>query len=388
MEMIVVGWLVLELTNSAWLVALVGFYRSAPFLLAGFIGGPLTDRWGRRTVIRSTQSLTLLVYSITTFLVYTNTVEFWHLCALSFLLGASWSLDFPARRSLIPDIVGKEQTTDALLLESTVQGVARMIGPFLAGALIAQFGAAGCFMVMSILSIFALGGVLALSNEPIERSNLGMNESAWLKIKEGFRYVGQQQIILAVVMVTVVMNLLIFPYTSLLPIFARDILDQGPQGLGILGTATGMGAFAGLFLINYLRRWINIGRIFMIGTIGQCIGLAFFAMSTFFPLSWALLFCAGVGQACFAILQSSIVLMAASDDMRSRSMATIVLAIGADPIGKIQIGILAENLGAPNTLGLQAALAAILVGVIAFMVPDSHRTMPEPVQIKTKTSKL
>lgn len=388
MEMIVIGWLVLDITNSAWLVALVGFFRSAPFLIAGFIGGPLTDRYGRKAVIQSTQAISMLVYAMIAILVFGGLVELWHLSILSFILGVGWALEFPARRSLIPDIVGKDRTVDALLLESTVQGISRIVGPTLAGGLIARYGPEGCFAFMTGLSLFALIGVLALNQQPILASVNGGSESTWQTIFDGLHYVARHQGILAIVLVTVVMNLLIFPYVSLMPVFARDILGQGPQGLGALGTATGIGAFIGLILINYFRRWINIGRIFIIGTIGQCIGLALFAMSTIFLLSWFLLICAGIGQACFAILQSSIVLVSSSDEMRSRAMATVVLAIGADPIGKIQIGLLAENLGAPYALGMQAVVAAALVGAVALLLPESYRgpspsptIQPEVVEI-------
>lgn len=378
MEMIAMGWLVFDLTDSAWLVALVGFFRSAPFLISGFIGGPITDHFGRRKVIQTTQSAALVIYALIAFLIWSNQVALWHLCLLSFLLGMGWSLDFPARRSLIPDLVSKERTVDGLLLESFAQGISRIIGPYIAGLLIDRTGASGCFFFMTFLSLVALGGVLAISGLPIERQQNDAHEPAWKMIREGFRYVGFNRTILAVVLVTVVMNLLIFPYTALLPVFARDILERGATGLGTLGSGTGIGAFVGLYLINRFRHTTNAGRMFMIGSMGQCIGLALFSISTIFPLSWFFLFCAGIGQACFAVLQSSIVLVASSDDMRSRSMATIVLAIGADPLGKIQTGLLAENFGAPFTLGLQASLAALLVGAVALLLPESHRQPAQP----------
>ena len=285
------------------------------------------------------------------------------------ILGSAWALDWPARRALLPDLIGKKQTVEALLLENFVQGFSRMFGPSLAGMLIASTGPLGCMVAMALLSGLALISVRRLSKQPIPRLNKRPAVSPWTVLGQSLRYVSSNQSILGVILITVVMNLLMIPYMTLLPVFARDVLQQGPVGLGLLSSATGIGSFIGLFVINYLRRYLSNGWILTGGTFGMALALVAFSQSAVYGFSWIMLLTAGIGQACFGIMQSSIVLLAASDEMRSQTMGVIVLAIGSDPVGKLQTGALAEALGAPAAVGIQAAVAAVLLGVIALALP-------------------
>lgn len=370
MEMIVMGWLVLELTDSPWALAVVGFCRSLPLLLFGFFTGPVIDRFGRRPVIVATQTATFLAYMLIAILVALQAVTVWQLALLSFVLGSGWALEWPARRALLPDLVGREKTVDAIMLESFVQGIARILGPFLAGLLVARYGSVGCVSVMALSAGISLFIVRALSQHSIPRTTMKPNESPWTVLGQGLNYVVRNRPILAVLLITAAMNLFIFPYMNLLPVFARDILGRGPAGLGVLGMATGVGSFIGLIVINWVRRYVSNGWIFTVGTGFSCVMLCAFAISTNYALSCSLLLLAGIGQACFAIMQSSIILLAANDEMRSQAMGTLVLAIGTDPLGKVEIGILAENYGAPLAVGLNAGLAALTIVVIGVAIPS------------------
>jgi MFS family permease len=380
MEMVVMGWLVLELTDSAWSVALIGFFRTAPMIPAGFLVGPITDRFGRRPVIIACQTANVLLYGIIVLFLVLNMLALWHLAAISFCLGLAWALDFPTRRALLPDMVGKARIMDALLLESFAGGISRIVGPFLAGIVIVYFGALGGFLVLTLLSVLALALLHALAQSEIPRT-VAPNSSTWSNILQGFRYVRHNETMLAVILITLVMNLLIFPYMSLLPIFARDILQQGPEGLGFLGTATGIGSFLGLLLINYLRRRVSSGWLYAVGSFCQCLGLFAFAASTNYALSWWLLLLAGIGQSCFALMQSSIILLTASDEMRDRAMGVVMIGIGVDPLGKLQTGLLAESFGAPMTLGVQAGLSALLVAGVALRLPQLWKPPPPVVKV-------
>lgn len=369
MESLVVGWLVLDMTDSAWLVALVGFCRSLPMLLFGFYAGLIADRMGRRKIIVMAQALNFSLYVVTLLLIASGQLRVWHLALTAFGLGSAWALDWPARRALLPDLVGKERTVDAMLLENFAQGWARILGPLAAGWLVAAFGPAGCYAVMAALSGTALVNVYALSQHPVPRTNLRPAASPWTVLGETLQYVKRSQPILGVMLITVVMNMLIIPYMTLLPVFARDVLGQGPVGLGILGMASGIGSFIGLGVTNYIRRRVSNGWIFTAGTFGMALALVIFSQSSIYAVSWGLLLCVGMGQACFGIMQSSIILLTASDEMRSRTMGILVLAIGSDPVGKLQTGALAQNFGAPFAVGLQAALGAVAIIAIAVMLP-------------------
>lgn len=370
MEMVVLGWLVFDLTNSPWMVSLVSFCRTLPLLLMGLFSGPIIDYFGRRRAVIAAQVANLCAYLVMVLLLWSGAAAPWNIAIVAFCLGTSWSIDWPARRGLVPDIVGKEKTVDGMLIESFITGAGRIIGPSVAGGLIAQFGAAGCYSVMAILSAAAVAALIPLLRTPIARSTKPFNAAPWALLGEGLGYVRSNHIILAVILTTLVMNLWIFPYVSLMPVFTRDVLHQGPVELGFLSTATGLGAFLGLMLINLLRRRYSIGMLFVTGTVVMCSALVVFALSRSYPFSWFMLFCAGAGMSCFGTLQSAIILLRVSDEMRSRVMGILVLAIGGDPLGQLQIGSLAERFGVQATLAAQASAAALALVLITMWLPS------------------
>lgn len=377
METLVIGWLVLDMTNSPWTVAVVGFSRSLPFLLFGFMGGAVAERFGRRRVIVAAQAVNFSVYVSLWVFMFLGVLQVWHLAVGALAIGGAWSLDWPARRALLPDLIGKTQTVDAMLLENFVQGCSRMLGPFVAGVLVATTGPIGCLSVMVVLSGLALISVRQLAKHPLPKRAVGGFVAPWRILAQSLRYVGSSQPILGVILITSVLNLLMIPYMTLMPVFARDVLHQGPVGLGLLSAAAGMGSFAGLFTTNFLRKRLSNGWIFTGGTFGMALALVAFSQSTIYELSWAMLLITGMGQACFGIMQSSIVLLTASDEMRGQTMGVLVLAIGCDPVGKLMTGAMAEGLGAPLAVGIQAGLAAVALAVISVALPGLRARQEE-----------
>ena len=275
MEMLVVGWLVLELTDSAWQVALVGFYRSIPLLIVGFIAGPLASRLGRFRLILLSQGASQVVIFILTALLWTDQIALWHLQASAVIFGISWSFNWTSRRALVPDIVGKDQTVEAMLLESFTSNISRVLGPLLGGVLIDILGAPGGYTAVAIISAISLC-CMFLVRPPASPTASSSNASPWTLMVEGLRYMRRNQTILGALLITVVMNFFIFPYQILLPVFARDVLSQGPVGLGWLGAANGIGAFVGLCLVNRLRGVFSRGWIFGIGSAFQSLMLLAF----------------------------------------------------------------------------------------------------------------
>ena len=373
MEMIVVGWLVLEMTDSAWRVGLIGFYRMAPLMIVGFFSGPIVDRFGRRRIMLLGQTVSLITITFLTLLLWTDRIVFWHLAVGAFILGVMWALDWTARRSILPDLVGRTRTVDGMLMEGFVQNIARSVGPFASGALIEILGASGCFTVLAGNCALSLILLLRLSGEAASRSTKPATSHRAL-IVEGLRYVRRSPAILGVMLITVVMNFLAFPYLVLLPVFARDILNQGPVGLGLLGAATGVGFFIGLLGINRIRHSVSTGWIFTGGSLFMSAMLVGFSISTHFYLSLGLLILAGMGQACFSVMQSSIVLLSARDEMRSRAMGVLLIAIGGGPLGRLQIGGLAQLFGPPLAVGVTCTSAALSVIAVAAGLPGFRGT--------------
>ena len=347
----------------------MSFCRTLPLLLVGLFSSPIIDYFGRRPVVIAAQSVNLAAYLAMIGLLWSGNAAPWNIALVAFCLGTAWAIDWPTRRSLVPDMLGKERIVDGLRLESFLTGFSRIIGPSIAGALIARFGAVGCYTGMAILSLCALSILIPLLRGSVPRTTKPFKMVSLSLLGEGMRYVRSNQTISAVLLTTLIMNLWIFPYVSLLPVFARDILHKGPVELGLLSTGTGLGSFLGLLSINYLRHRVNVGSLFIVGSGWLCIALVLFALSHVYALSWTMLFFAGMGMSCFGTLQSTIILLSTSDEMRSRVMGILVLAIGGDPLGQLQIGTLAENFGVQATLAGQASAALLAIILIATFLP-------------------
>ena len=373
MEMLVLGWLVLELTNSPALVGLVAFCRAIPVLFVGGFGGMLADRIGRRPLIIAAQSVTVAMYAAVALLLATGLAALWQLVVIALVLGCAWAMDWPTRRALIPDLVGRARTLDALLLESLGMGIARTLGPFAAGFVLNAYDALGCFLVLSGLSAISLLLLRALSRQTIPHTSSPSSASPLAQIRDSVRYVQQNQPILAVTLITMIMNMLAFPYMNFLPVFARDILHQDPVGLGYLGAAVGVGSFCGLYLVGRVRHLAGPGQVFLVGTLALNLALLAFAYSTDFLVSWAMLLVVGLGHACFGILQSSIVLLAAADERRGQAMGAIAVAIGTGPFGRLLTGVLAQSFGAPVAVGGEAAMSFLLVAAVGAALPGLRR---------------
>jgi predicted MFS family arabinose efflux permease len=187
------------------------------------------------------------------------------------------------------------------------------------------------------------------------------------------RYIRHDQTILGVFLITVVMNNLFYPYMTLLPVFARDVLGQGPMGLGLLGAGNGVGALMGLFLVSWKRHRWNPTWLFAGGSFFQSLMLVAFALSVSFPLSVCLLFLSGLAQSSFGVMQSTIVLVSARDEMRARSMGAVNFGIGLGSLGRIELGALATAVGAPLAVALACGTAALLVALITGGLPGYRR---------------
>ena len=377
---ILIGWLVLELTDSAWKVALVGFYRSLPLLIFGFISSLAADRFGRKSVILCSQALNIFVFSGFILLLWSGHLTFWHIAVGEFLVGVGWAHEWPARRAIIPDLVGRTGTLDGLVVENVTSNVSKVLGPMIGGILIAAFGMLGCLVFT--MGIFVAGFFVMLSLSAGSKRPGGRIGSPWKKFTEGMAFIRGNQPIMGVILITLLMNLFIFPYMPLLPVFARDILGQGPVGLGVLGGAAGIGTFFGLLLVTWLKRFRRNGWVYVGGCLLKSAAILAFAASTSYPLSVALLIISGVGQAAFGVMQTAIILVSSTDEMRDRAMGMNVMAIGAAPIGRLQIGAMAGAWGAPGAVAISGVAGLLSISFIAALLPglrakdDSLRQQP------------
>ena len=365
-EQVVIGWLALTLTDSAWWVALIGFFRSAPMPLAGVFGPVSVERFERRRVIAAAQSVTFLSTGTVTLLHLSGSLAYWHLAAAAVVTGTIWSLDWPTRRSLFPDLLGKGKVVDAMFLDNLLQSVTRVSGPLSAGAVVTLIGTQGALVALTAsagISMFILAGIGTRSRSPQRPGGLA---DSVRRCGDGLRYVFGNRAILGVLLITMAMNLWAFPYMDLLPVFARDVLGTDALGLGLLGAASGLGNLGGLLLITLLRRTRSLPWIFATASMVSCLGLIGFSQSSSLPVSLSILVAVGIGHAGFSVMQSTIILVESSDQMRARAMGSLVIAIGFGPLGRIIAGGMAQSWSAPAAVGCMAVAALSAISGIAF----------------------
>jgi MFS family permease len=378
MQMILLPWLILELTDSPWLVALVGFFSSIPMLVLGLPGGVLADEMNRKRLLFVTQAANVVASLLLTVLLAAEAVQVWHAYVVTLINGACWALSMPARRAMVFDLLGASGVTNAVALDMVGMNGSRMLGPALGGALITLVGVTGGCIVISLF--YAIGLVLLgslhvhqMHRPTSSRRQIGRN------LLEGFRYVREHQTILATIYITVVMNMLLFPYMPMVAVMARDVLHVDPLLMGALQAAEGLGALAGAIGIAATVTIHHHGRIFWGGSLLALGALLLFSLSRWYVLSFPALLCLGFGTAGFGTMQTAIVMLVAKEDLRGRALGVISLAIGAGPLGSLLIGAVADAVSPVFALRMSALLGIIAMACIALVFPTIIDRTQTPV---------
>ena len=376
MQMTLLAWLILDLTDSPWLVALVGFFSSAPMFLLGLVGGILADRVHRQCLLMLSQGTNVISSFILTLLLGTGVVQVWHAYMAVLITGACWALDTPSRRAVIYDLLGVEGVTNAVALDSVGMNASRMCGPALAGVLITLVGVTGGYVAITLLCTMAwvLLSLLRIPRAPRQerrQQSLGGN------LLEGFRYVRENSTIKATLYITVVMNVLLFPYVQMVPVIARDVLHVDAAFMGVLQAAEGLGALVGAVLIASAVRINYHGRVFVWGSMLALVGLCVFSLSHWYMLSLPTLLFLGLGTAGFGTMQSTLVMLAAHEEMRGRALGVLSLAIGTGPFGSLLMGVMASAVHPVFAIRMNALLGIVsLAGIIVLLPVFTARTQP------------
>jgi MFS family permease len=364
MDLVVLGWLVLSLTDSPLMVGVAAFCRTAPMMLFGPFAGVLADQLPRVRVMIGVQALNVAVASALALLFAAGLGGFGILVALEVLLGVAWVLDFPSRRTVLFAVVGREQLTTAVSLESMSMQGAKMVGPLVGGILLSRLGPAACYVALAALSLGALAAARRLDRR-IALPGAATSEPVLASLGAGLREVRGRPAILGVLAITVLMNALVFPYQQILPVFARDVLQVGPVALGLLVAAEGLGALASSLAIAARAGQVRHARLFGASSLAAALFLLAFAASPWYGLSLALQLGVGAAESGFGTMQSAIVLLDAPERARGRAMGILSACIGTQPLGSLWIGFLASRMGAPLATGLNALLAFVLMIPVA-----------------------
>lgn len=360
MDVVVLGWLALALTDSPLMVGVAAFCRAAPMMALGPFAGVLADRLPRLRLMGAVQILNIAAGSALALLFGAGLAGYGVLVGIEVVLGIAWVLDFPSRRTVLFAVAGRERLTAAVSLETMSMQAAKMLGPLLGGVLLAQMGAAACYLAFAGLSLGALVATRHLARR-VALPGVPGREPVLDSLLMGLREVRGHPVILGVLAVTVLMNTLVFPYQQMLPVFARDVLHVGPAPLGLLVATQGLGALVGSAVIGARGGPVSHMRLFAASSLGGALLLLVFAWSPWYALSLALQLAIGATDSGFGTMQSAIVLLAAPERAQGRIMGILSACIGTQPLGSLWIGFLASRMGAPLATGLNAALASLVM---------------------------
>ena len=381
MQQIAVSWLVFDLTHSAFLLGIVNFASRIPtFLLASF-AGVLVDRWNRHRILVVTQILSMIQALVLAYLVLSGRIVVWQIICLSLILGLINALDIPSRQAFVIDMVEtKEDLGNAIALNSSMVNGARLIGPSIAGLLIATLGEGVCFLLNGLSFMPVIASLLAMKIRPDVSAR--KNTRVLQELKEGVRYAFGFPPIRSVLLLLALVSFMGMPYTVLMPIFAEQILHGGPQALGFLMGATGVGALAGAMFLASRKNVLGLGRIIVFASSVFGLGLIAFSLSRVFWLSMVLMPITGFGMMVQMTSSNTILQTIVEEDKRGRIMSFYTMAfMGMVPFGSLFAGSVAHTIGAPATVAIGGI--ACIVGSIAFARElPSLRKMVRPIYIE------
>ena len=376
LDFLVLGWLAYSITGSPFMVGLAAFCRFAPMIVLGLFAGILIDRFHRGRLIVGVQCANLAVALILALLFGTGVGELWHLIALETVLGVAWAVDFPARRAVLFSLVGPKRVTNAVSLESVSMQGTKIIGPLLGGVILARVGPTAAYLILAVL----YGVALLLTVTLVRRVSLpapgGSGESIVGSLASGFAEARSQPAIMGVLLITVWMNFLVFPYQQIMPVFARDVLDVGPEQLGLLVAAGGFGTLVAALWIASRRHFTAHRQVFVGGSLLSGVMVIVQAVSPGYEVSLLIQLIIGIGDAGFGTMQSTIILLSAHERMRGRVLGILSVCIGTNPFGALWVGLVTTYVGAPAAFGAGAALALLLMAPIAMrMVAGAERPL-------------
>lgn len=371
MQTVAQGWLVLKLTNSAFWLGVDGFAATSPGLVLTLLGGVYADRIDRKRLLIFTQAgagLTALVLAV---LIFTGVVSdarhVWIILLASFITGCCFSLASPSYQAITIDLVGREDLSNAIALNSTQFQLSRVAGPALAGVGFQLFGLAGCFFVnglsfVAIIIALSLVRIKSPDGTTVVARDKGERQSMWLDLTNGFRYVRRRGRVSLLLLIAAVSSLFGAPYMTLLPVFTRDILGLGETGLSVMAGTAGAGSFFAALMLTFLGNLRRKG-LFVLGgsfAFGAC--LIGFALSRNLPLSLAMLFGLGFSVVCSVAVTNMLLQELVTDEMRGRVMSMFMLSfIGAFPIGNFIAGVAARRFGAPHTLAAGGLIIILFI---------------------------
>ncbi len=377
MQMVAQGWLVLQLLASAspghraFMMGIVSGISALPVLLFSLPAGVLADRFSKRTVLVITQTTAMALALVFAGLTEWKLITVYQVMIIGFLLGTVNSVDAPTRQAFVIEMVGREDLTNAIALNSAMFNGARVAGPAVAGLVIAAIGLAGAFFLNGISFIAVIIGLLMMNVKPKPPQK---HEPAWAGLKDGLRFIRHNAMVGSLLGLTAAVSIFGTSYMVLMPIFAKDLLHGDATHLGYLMSAIGVGALAGAVTLSHLGDFPRKAKLLIVGNLVFCISMAGFSFVRTMPVALALLPIAGWGIMTNMALTNTLIQTSTPDHMRGRVMSAYTLVfMGFAPLGSFQAGVVAKFIGVPWTIVTGAAVCAVTALALAPVIIRADR---------------
>jgi len=372
MQMTAQQWLVYRLTGSPLALGAVMFLSSLPVTLFSLFAGVVVDRADKRKFLILVQSAMMLLAFTLAALTYARVVQYWHVLGLALLLGLANTFDMPTRQAFNVELVGKEDLMNAIALNASIFNGARLIGPAVAGLLVARVGETLAFALNGLSFLAVIAGLALMRLPSPARRDGPMTPLA--DLKEGLGYIAHNRAALALVLVAAVPSIFGFPYTSLLPVMAGGVLGMRADGYGLLVSSVGLGALIGAVSLASLGSFKRKGLLVTTATFVFAGAVAAFSLSRFTPLSMLALVFAGWGMTTHLATTNTLLQLQLPDALRGRVMSAYLWAVvGMAPAGSLLLGSLAERWSAPNAILFGALMCAVSAGVMLAVFPQVRR---------------
>jgi len=365
MQKTAVSWVVYSLTHSKFMLGLSLFASMFPSFVFSFIGGVVSDRYNRYRVLLATQIASMLQAVFLTLLVLSKHYTVWEILALSSILGVINAFDVPARQSLVNEMVDdKKYLPNALALNSSMVNLSRLIGPAIAGLILEKFGDVFCFGLNALSFVAVIASILMMRLPSLQKTH---DEKNILQdIKDGWNYLKQTKSIRFIIIMLALVSLFVLPFSTLIPVYAKDIFKGSASTFGIIDSMIGLGAFGGAIFLASLKSGKNLRKILAVNTILFGTGLVLFSYMHFYP---AALFCAmlaGFGMMSQITISNTLIQTTVTPDMRGRVISFYAMAFfGMQPLGGLLVGSVSQWIGTADTVMLEG-IVALIIGILHF----------------------
>ncbi|ORX23559.1 MFS transporter [Thermoanaerobacterium sp. PSU-2] len=366
-------WLVLKLTNSAFLLGVVSALQFLPMLFLSLFAGVVIDRFPKRKILIFTQTSLLVTALALATLTALNIINYWEILVLATIVGFINTIDNPARQSFIIDLVGKEDLMNAISLNSSIFNAARIIGPGIAGVLIGLLGYALCFYLNALSFIAVITGLILIDVKVSKSRAMLKKEDVISDIKEGLLYIKNTPIIFATILMMAVLSTFAINFNVLVPVFAKNILNQNSTGYGFLMSSMGVGALIGALILASLSKKGAKPFYLILGGVGLCVFQILIGFQSYYWLTTILLALSGFSMITFSASANTTVQLNSSNRFRGRVMSVYSLVFGGvTPIGALYAGSLAEKVGAHMTFIISGIIGiAYILYVVLFKYKKS-----------------